>query len=213
MKLLNESNWIYHNKRLIEDQAHLFEWIDSFEPNSKFFDVGACTGEFGAYALLRGHETHFFEPETKNFQRLSENLERLKPSAPYVLNKTGLFSYSGEVPFYIGQDSPGGHHKFIKHSGFSGDPSLEPYLSREPSSKIRVITLDQYESHPDYLKIDVDGAELQVLEGAREALKRVREIFIELKNPVEILDFRIVESYQVNPHLSNFLYRRLRGGH
>jgi FkbM family methyltransferase len=142
------------------------------------FDVGANIGIYSLLlARLVGHEgtVHAFEPEPRNFDRLMTNLT-LNGAANVVANRLAVYSESGEVTLNLFDPSLGSWHSL-------GTPKLadpdHPRRTVEPRESIAVeaVSLDDYARsreivHVDFLKIDVEGAEPAVLEGAADLFER-----------------------------------------
>jgi FkbM family methyltransferase len=134
------------------------------------FDVGANKGDFTKIILdffnNNDIEVHSFEPSKATFELLSNNIK----SDKVILNNKGFGKKAGVFPFYT--DAPG-----------SGIASLTKrkldYLGVdfEYSEDVSIDTLDNYcltnnIKNIDLLKLDVEGHELDVLEGSKETLKR-----------------------------------------
>ncbi|MFY7928067.1 MAG: FkbM family methyltransferase [Oligoflexus sp.] len=126
------------------------------------FDVGANRGNW-AKQVIELHpkaEVHCFELVPKTFEMLSRSL-----IAPQVkLNNFGLADKSAWVEFFEGRDCD-------EHA------SLLPLANNQPSQGHLVevqsgdrYVIDQGLKHIDYLKIDVEGAELTVLKGFDQML-------------------------------------------
>lgn len=136
----------------------------------QIFDVGANTGQFLSltmHQLVRvSYDVHAFEPSKYTFNILSRNI-----SAPNViLNNIALGKETGELWLYY--DQPG-----------SGLASLTKrrldHLGIEFGQKelVKVSTLDDYclandISEIDLLKMDVEGHELDVLDGGSGMFRR-----------------------------------------
>jgi FkbM family methyltransferase len=133
------------------------------------FDVGANTGQFARLTESEltpfPHEIHAFEPGRSTFDQLSRSLGG---HSHIHLNNMALGKKSGEAELYY--DSPGSAlasltKRNLDHLGidFSG------------SEVVHVDTVDGYctrngITHIDLLKLDVEGHELDVLQGATEML-------------------------------------------
>jgi FkbM family methyltransferase len=133
-------------------------------------DVGAQIGYFSvisAALVAEAGAVHSFEPDPDSFSRLVRN------SYPYPWIKTYncVVSNSGdEVPFYR-SPMPGesGWGAIFNADGERARVSvlsctLDSWMSDEKIEKI------------DFLKIDVEGAECRVLEGAQAAVTKTRPI-------------------------------------
>jgi FkbM family methyltransferase len=125
-----------------------------------FFDIGA---NFGMYTLAvhdkfgKNVDIHCFEPEHDAFRRLSQS--RLLNKAKWELNKFALGEQNGWTRI---TNSLGGYNHIVQ-SGSEGDlipvMTLDEYLLQSQIKKVKVV------------KIDVEGFELFVLKGAKNALK------------------------------------------
>ncbi len=134
------------------------------------FDVGANKGDFTQIILTLFNndniQVHSFEPSKATFEFLKNNIK----SDKVILNNKGLGKEAGTFPFYT--DRPG-----------SGAASLTKrnldYLGVDfgYSEDVSIDTLDNYCNENnikdiDLLKLDVEGHEMDVLEGSKEMLSR-----------------------------------------
>lgn len=106
-----------------------------------------------------------FEPDTAIYDILVKNVLAFKLSDVQCVNK-GLWNKSGFVSFnHEGADSG-------RISGFSS--------VADNGSTIEVESLRQYLQVPvDFLKVDIEGAEVEVLDNVKDLLGNVRTIFVE----------------------------------
>lgn len=155
------------------------------------FDVGANIGLYTLlFSLLVGPEgeVHAFEPEPDNFARLRLHL-RLNGAANVHATRAAVFSDVGPVALNVFTTGLNAWHSL-------GRPRLPDPFRRgaiaEPAGAIDVeaTSLDSYCSEHginriDFLKIDVEGAELDVLRGGRGLLAdgRVGLILFEVSLP------------------------------
>jgi FkbM family methyltransferase len=135
------------------------------------FDVGANTGQYlrAACRLLAGERfhVHSFEPSPGTYEKLVENTQQ---DPKVTLNNFGLGSKSEERDFY--SDSP-----------LSGLASLTRRrlthlgIDMDYTERVRITTLDDY-CHDreiesiDLLKLDVEGHELDVLNGSKRMFSK-----------------------------------------
>jgi FkbM family methyltransferase len=139
------------------------------QDNYCLFDVGANKGDFTKLILdffnNDNVEVHSFEPSKATFELLSNNINSKK----VILNNKGLGKEAGTFPFYT--DFPG-----------SGTASLTKrnldYLGVDfdYSEDVSIDTVDNYcldknIAEIDLLKLDVEGHELDVLQGSKRMLK------------------------------------------
>jgi FkbM family methyltransferase len=132
------------------------------------FDAGANVGDWTAEALSINSQAHYhlFEPSPTTFGYL----QRRSFPANVTLNNTGLGAAEGEMDLFIYGDGLGANSLYDRR----GTDAVEQ--RREP---VRITTLDAYCAgcnieRIDFLKIDVEGHELQVLRGAAELLRAGR---------------------------------------
>jgi FkbM family methyltransferase len=155
-----------------QDRAEIAEALRALPPGGVMLDVGA---NFGYYAITlaarRRQECtiHAFEPSRLLFERLCKNLE-LTGTRAVTAHRLGLSDREGMAGV-------------VEVPGQSGDTHLRP------GNDVAVTSLDRFAEHArlerlDFVKIDVEGAELRILEGGRATLERFRPaILLELNAP------------------------------
>jgi FkbM family methyltransferase len=133
---------------------------------SVVFDVGAHLGQTTLH-FRKSFPTasiHSFEPVDENFKKLKLNTKGKKR---IKINQFALGSAQDTVMMQTGQSDQ--THQVCRNSEKSPDKDEIP--------PVRMETIDHYMKHEgiaaiDLLKIDVEGYELEVLEGAKNALER-----------------------------------------
>lgn len=135
------------------------------------FDVGANKGQFLdlARSCLAGRRfsIHSFEPSRVTYDQLCQNNFK---NADVTLNNFGLGVESGE--FELFSDVPGSAlasltQRDLAHFG----------ITMSQSERVQISTVDAYcmdhrIDHIDLLKIDVEGHELDVLNGATQMFRK-----------------------------------------
>jgi FkbM family methyltransferase len=129
-------------------------------PGMTVVDVGACIGIYSMLAARNGATVLAFEPDKRNQHDLRENLQRNHLSGVTVIGKAAYAS-PGVQDWHARR--PAGH------SGLFAD--YEDYFA---VTQVETVRLDQLIDRCDVLKIDVEGAELDVLEGAGGLLADAR---------------------------------------
>lgn len=134
-----------------------------------FLDVGANVGDFCVLLVTQfpNAVVHAFEPHPRNYVRLvAQNfpVERVK------CHHCGLGKVSSTAILYDRADYDGSSHASLHESVIS-----EIHGQLVVSVEVRIDTLDAVVrqeglDYIDYLKIDTEGHELAVLEGAAELL-------------------------------------------
>jgi FkbM family methyltransferase len=162
-------------------QPNVIRWMDEYlHPGDSFFDVGANCGWLSIRAARRvgrGGRVIAFEPspimvDLLRYHRSVNGLPQITIVPKAVSNS------DGEAPFFLLNQG------FSFRSSSAIESDVLPFVLPEEKQRITVpaVTLDRYcvDSHlwPTMLKIDVEGAELLVLEGSREVLLQSKPVVI-----------------------------------
>lgn len=151
-----------------------------------FVDVGANLGYYTclARAFMPGGEIHAFEMDHENFQLLETNLS-LNPSAvEAVANEIAVSSEPGEVSYELLTEESNPVLSIYRHPDeVLSEMGLQ---TRGPVTSVTVpaTTLDDYFAgrsvRPDVVKIDVEGAEYEVLSGMAGLLPEIETMYVEI---------------------------------
>ena len=188
---LHVDSAVEHSVRLnsCKKEPDTVRWIETFlREGDVLFDVGA---NVGAYSLVTAkyHEgrvkTYAFEPSFVNFMQLCKNVllndcqESVVPLPLALSDRTTIdkFNYRNLIPgsalHALGEA--------VDDSGATFQPEFIQYvLSYRIDDLVEQFSLPV----PNHLKIDVDGIELAVLEGAGRTLAdpSVRSIILEMRD-------------------------------
>jgi FkbM family methyltransferase len=184
--VLSTPNWLTHRraKRLLTDEPETIAWINSFGSNSVFWDIGANIGIYSIYAAaIKGCEVVAFEPAFLNLTILQENIELNDLSKKVTIFPIGLSNTGGVKTLYLSREnliSGGAHNSLGKPINQYGGELTGTMEIKVPAETLNTYYANFANRPPDYIKIDVDGLELEVLQGASQVLKEVEEISIEL---------------------------------
>jgi len=132
------------------------------------YDVGAFQGLMTLHFARRAGSVVCFEPNTRNRARLVENLT-LNGLTNVTVRSCGLGSRERKHTMAFLPLMPGGgslDEETVAHLKLNSATALE---------EIEVTTLDlerrrEHLPPPDFIKIDIEGYELEALHGARETL-------------------------------------------
>jgi FkbM family methyltransferase len=135
------------------------------------FDIGGMQGTLTMFFATRARSVVVYEPNSSNRRRLEENV-RLNELTNVVVRPVGVGATEGEVELVFDPRMTG---------GASGDDSIARQIrqtSREcRTERVDIVRLDDDIARcglptPQFVKIDVEGMELDVLRGMRELLRR-----------------------------------------
>lgn len=144
--------------------------------NNVFFDIGANVGLHSYYVSknIPSVDIYSFEPLPENAEYIRQTI-KANSFTKINLIECAVSSKSGETYFETNTDNSRGN------------------ITNSPKDlKVKLISLDDFTQnknvYPDVLKIDVEGAEGEVLEGARKLIASHKPIFIiELHSPEQDL--------------------------
>lgn len=142
----------------------------SFKEGDIVVDAGAYYGYFTIFAAKkvgRKGKVIAFEPDPENCEILRNNVA-LAGLNNVVVIKRALFNKNGEVDL---------------SGDFSRSSIVENKKTRNSGVKIQCVLFDDEIKRLelgkiDFLKMDIEGAEIEAFEGAREALKNISQLAI-----------------------------------
>jgi FkbM family methyltransferase len=154
--------WLGHYET--EKQAAIRRLVG---PGMKIFDIGANAGFYTlAFSRLTGPTGRVwaFEPLPENIRNLRRHVE-LNGLQNVTLVDAAVAQRSGVAGFEAAADNSMGH------------------LSERSELRVRTVSIDEFcadpaVAAPDLIKLDVEGAESAVLEGARRTLARSRPVVL-----------------------------------
>ena len=164
---------------MLTKQPFTIDWIERFQPNSVFWDIGANVGVYTLYAALRGDtRVVAFEPAAVNYFLLAANCEANHFDDRVTCLLTGLGSQRSIATLEVSQFAP------AQSFSFRGKRNRS-YPGRQGAL---ILTMDQMIDEyglpcPNYIKLDVPGLTAEILEGGARTLQRpeVRELHAEMR--------------------------------
>jgi FkbM family methyltransferase len=136
----------------------------ALRPREVFWDIGANQGFWSLLLAGRGVDAHAFEPTPVTFQHQSKQFAA--QASPYRERLCGhnlaMSSHVGSMRFTVDR----GQANYLLKEG-------EAYAGE--SAEVKVTTIDAFSEKapaPNFIKIDVEGWTLPVLEGASSTLTR-----------------------------------------
>jgi FkbM family methyltransferase len=144
----------------------------TLRPNDVFVDVGAHAGYYTLICARLAKKVIAFEPSPSNckFLRFNIFLNRLKNVTPV---SAAVSDFNGHAKLYV-----------PKQGGRRLTDQGTLVFEGEGAADVHVVMLDtflEHLNHPSVIKIDVEGAELNVINGALQTLaKGVRLVLVEL---------------------------------
>jgi FkbM family methyltransferase len=183
---------VFRAETLLTKEPETIEWIDGFEENSVFWDIGANVGVYSLYAGLKKEvEVVAFEPATPNLYALNRNIEINQLGKKILALGIAFNDVTRLDQFYMSNTEIGSAlHSFSQATDWQGK-------TFSPKFKQGVIgfSIDEFirkfsPKFPTHIKIDVDGIESKIVEGGRETIAdpRLKSVFVELdENQPELI--------------------------
>lgn len=168
-------------------EPETLDWIDQWLcDGDTLFDIGANVGVYTIYAALRqpGIRVVAFEPEYSNLHLLRDNVMHNGLCDRVQIYSVALGNRSGLSHLHIQDMTPGAALHTESSQRLTHTLTERPVIWQEG---IAIVTLDDFcaslDIQPNALKIDVDGTEPHILEGAQRVLHSPTLRTVIIENP------------------------------
>ncbi len=178
-----------------EQEAVLLRLFPSDAPIT-IFDIGACEGEDSIrYSRLYPNASVYtFEPLQSNVEKIKQNFKKYQTKA--TIAQLALSDADGTAEFHVSSGAP--EHATGEEDWDYGNKSssllapdktleVHPWLEFKKTVQVETQTLAHYVAQHklkgiDFIHMDVQGAELMVLEGAGDFIDHIRAVWLEVEN-------------------------------
>ena len=166
----------------MNDSEIFSEWIYQTNKNLNIvLDIGANVGDFfGLIKHKKINQFHYFEPDEDNFKLCQSRLSQYKNT---IGHNYGIF-YGKNISKVqgIGDNNTGGYMVSEINEKFK-DEIWGDRLVYYPEKIFKLKKIEDVIKEPiDMVKIDVQGAELDILKGMPKALSNVKHLIVELQH-------------------------------
>ena len=160
----------YNNSKISGEKWLIHNVVKKLGNNLVILDVGANVGNYTKEILsasVNAKVIYSFEPHPVTYRTLERNLALFNQAVTVNL---ALSNESGEMSLFDRADGDG-----TSHASLSGEIFLEVHHVEKNCSSVSVVTLDGFCTQKnistiDFLKIDVEGYEFNVLRGSNVML-------------------------------------------
>jgi len=156
-------------------------WKKIIKDDYIIFDIGANVGYYSLMAAKRAGngKIYAFEPVSSTYEKLLKNIE-LNKFHNIQLQNLAVSNHAGYVDIYVADNKNTGTSSITKHMHYNGN------METVKTVCIDDFFVEQAISKIDLIKIDVEGAEMLVLEGMNKILTQLEPLVL-----VELIDERL----------------------
>jgi FkbM family methyltransferase len=210
IKLLTKDDSVSQNIFLESYEKETISFLKRIVlPGDIIYDIGANIGYYTLiFSKLAGPTgwIHSFEPSKREFFLLAENIKLNFLNNVYI-NQFAVSDFPGIIEMSVFDDPAYGAYNTI---GLPTHQRVENQIFRKEA--VRSITLDEYYAaysvqKPSILKIDVEGAEMNVLKGGKKLLScddspiLVIEICEDTLKGMEIIPDQVLELLRIYSYI------------
>jgi len=143
------------------------------------YDIGACVLHWTTEAREIWPDAEIIAFEAMDSTEFLYKEAGMRYHIGVLSDETGR-----EVDFYQNDHHPGGNSYYLENPEVN--PQAPAYFNESHRRRLRTVTVDAVQRLkqfplPDFLKLDVQGAELDVLKGSLECLANVDHVILELQ--------------------------------
>ncbi|SOD81231.1 methyltransferase, FkbM family [Spirosoma fluviale] len=182
------------------------------------FDIGACEAEDSIrYSLLfPKSKIYSFEPLTSNYETGLKNIESYCRNNIELI-QLALYSSKGSAQFHVSSGNPEDNKNTTWDYGNKSSSILKPNVDLNPHGWLKfshdiVVETDTLRNFCserniidiDFIHMDVQGAEIEVLLGAGHFIKRVKAVWLEAEKIPLYIDQPLVGEVEEFMYKNNF---------
>lgn len=169
------------NTRLlpVKHVDYLWKMKDESTTPKVVYDIGACVLHWTREAVNVWPEAKFFAFEAMDESAEIFNYFKIPHAIGILSDKDGR-----ELEFWQNTTHPGGNSYYKENEEIN--PNTVNYFDDTKIRKVKSMTLDTVVEEkgfplPDLIKMDVQGAELDILKGASKCLANAKDVILELQ--------------------------------
>lgn len=198
--------------RSVKKEPKTVDWFEKYSKDGRvIYDIGANVGAYALIAASRGASVFAFEPSFQNAFRLHENISHNNLDGKVTVLPVILGSKNGIARFSVTDTTFGASRGFSD----SGEKQGKAYPVLALDDAVRTFSLPA----PVAIKIDVDGAEVELLEGSKTVLsdRTLISMLIEteekhteaIQRIMANAGFSLVDEARMDAHTVNYTFERV----
>jgi FkbM family methyltransferase len=202
----------YRIKSFFTKEPETIKWINEFENKSVFWDIGSNIGLYSIYSqfINKDIETISFEPSVLNLPSLVKNINKNSLSDKILIVSNPIYNLSLFNKFILSNTDEGG-----ANSSFGEENMVNMNILSYKTNSLDFKNIKQiYKlNEPDYVKIDVDGNEFQILKSLLDNFENIKSILIEVNKDYLEIELLLKEKKFINffkdKNRSNQIWKKL----
>ncbi|WP_320664875.1 FkbM family methyltransferase [Prochlorococcus sp. MIT 1223] len=151
-------------------EPETIDWIDSFDSEDIFLDIGANIGIYSLYAATKGIQTICIEPDALNFALLNMNIRINKLGNLVKAFLIALHDKKGFSELNLQKMQWGGALSSFDNQEDQFENVFKPAYSQGCFGDTLDNCISELAPNVNHIKIDVDGNENRILRGASKTL-------------------------------------------
>ena len=197
--------------RSVRKEPKTVAWFEKYSRDGAvLYDIGANVGAYALIAASRGASVYAFEPSHQNLYHLHENILLNGLDGKITVLPVILGAKNGTARFSMSDTTFGASRGFSGTGEKSG--KAYPVMALDDAREIFSLPV------PVAVKIDVDGAEAELLTGAQALLseKALKSVLVEteekntedVRHVIEAAGFSLSEEVRMDKHTVNYVFER-----
>jgi FkbM family methyltransferase len=177
--------------------------LSNIKKGEVVYDIGANIGLYALAVAKAGlqNRIYAFEPNPETFSKLSANLALNKLSGRVEFMQVAVGNTNGESLFMLSSEHE--RSSFFQSNAAFGNAKVKRAV------KVDVRTLDSLIEQllpPQHIKIDAEGSEVMVLEGAEQTIRRYKPLLY-----IEPHSFELEDKISIMLQLLDYEFENYRG--
>lgn len=151
----------------LRSYTQVYEHYFRVEKDETVLDIGAYVGSFSIAVAKRVKKVLAIEPDPKNYACLQRNVSKL---ANVQTVRKAVWDSKKELKLYLDPRYPIAHSVVI--------PPGSKFINVEADTLDNIVSELGFDK-VDFIKMNIEGAELEALQGAKQVLKSARKVVVE----------------------------------
>lgn len=213
-----------NHKRDLDNEISILRQYDTRK--TCLLDIGSNEGYFSVCLANEYTSVHAFEPIHSNFKLMFKNIKQFDNITPYkmaISNVSEEFEMLTDQGFGFNSGMCSRFETYVQRFMYNNNKptsaknQVEQMMRKYPTEIVKAQPIDSLNLEPSLIKIDVEGDEQRVLEGAKITINKFKPVIYLERNfgpdRIPLDDFMFWIGYKQVPenefiYINNFYERR-----